>query len=267
LEPSVINYLRQEPPALEVGQEPAPVVLVVGRDQGEGHGEVVERVGGQQQGLLAQVDFVDAQGAGEVLDGPLAVVGPVALADLPVQAVIDKAVGQLQVEVAGQSAAQPLDTHAVVEHAVEDGFTDAVGVLGAGQDALDLGAEGLAAATAGAILCGGQLDEQDLAVGEAADGARVGLLAVSGDAAAGAGVGGGGAAAAFDADGRLKVSHACVTPGGWVRLPPGVRRLLVSASSPPGLLSCRVQRGVSQIARTSGHASLPGSLCVLAAYK
>src|SRR5262245_47099122 len=79
------------------------------------------------------MDPIDAQAAGEALDPPAAVVGPVELAGLPVQAVVDETVGQLQEEVTGQDLTQPLDALLVVEEAVEDGVADLVGVLGAGQ--------------------------------------------------------------------------------------------------------------------------------------
>jgi hypothetical protein len=46
------------------------VCLVVDPDQGEADDLVGDGVGGKQQGELAQVQFVDAQDAGEVLQGP-----------------------------------------------------------------------------------------------------------------------------------------------------------------------------------------------------
>jgi hypothetical protein len=49
------HHLRLQPPAGEVTQEAAHVFLVVGPDQGEADGQVGQGVGGQQQGVLAQV--------------------------------------------------------------------------------------------------------------------------------------------------------------------------------------------------------------------
>src|SRR6185437_16952492 len=62
-----------EPPVGQVTQEAAHVFLVVGPDQGETNRQVGQRVGGQQQGVSAQVQLIDAQGAGETLEYQLAV--------------------------------------------------------------------------------------------------------------------------------------------------------------------------------------------------
>ena len=65
-------------------------------DQGEGHRQVLERVGGQQQGRPAEVQFVDAEGAAEAVQDPAAMVGQVEPPGLPVEAVVDEAVGEVE---------------------------------------------------------------------------------------------------------------------------------------------------------------------------
>jgi len=72
------------------------VLPVVRRD----HGEVAERVGGDEQSAVPEVHLVDAQGAGEVRAGPPPVGGAVELADLPIETVGEDAIRQFQEEVA-----------------------------------------------------------------------------------------------------------------------------------------------------------------------
>jgi len=83
----------------KVFREPARVIPIVRRDPGEGHREVADRIGGDEPGAVAEVHLIDARGAGEVLPRPPAVGGTVERADLPVEAVGQEAIGQLQVEV------------------------------------------------------------------------------------------------------------------------------------------------------------------------
>ena len=97
------HHLGHQPPGLEVLQEPPHVVGVVGGDQGEGHRQVLERVGGQQQRRPAEVQFVDAEGAAEAVQDPAAMVGQVEPPGLPVEAVVDEAVGQVEVGSPGAS--------------------------------------------------------------------------------------------------------------------------------------------------------------------
>lgn len=173
----------------EVLEEPPHMVLVVGRNQGEGDGEVAERVGGQEQGAMAQMEFVDTQGAGEMVEGPLAVAGHVDLANLPVEAVGEEAIGQIEVELPLHRLLQAMEAHAVIEEAIDDDFADAVGVAGSGFDAFDVGSERLAAVAGGAVFSHGQLDDDDFAQGDVADESCVGVLASSLGAALGAGEG------------------------------------------------------------------------------
>jgi len=128
------------------------------------------------------------------------------------------------VEVAVQGPAQPLHAHAVVEQAVEDRLADAVGVFGAGLDALDRGAEGLAAGAAGAVFSDADFEDEDLAIGEVADAARVDLFAAPRLATPRAREGHRGAVTAHHAGAWLNGFHACVPPGLGAS-PPGRHRL------------------------------------------
>jgi len=64
--------------------------------------------------------------------------GAVELADLPVEAVGEEAVGQLKEEVASHRLLDAVQAHAVVEEAVEDGLADPAGVSGARLDTGDV---------------------------------------------------------------------------------------------------------------------------------
>lgn len=128
------------------------------------------------------MDFVNAQGAGELLERPLAIGRAVELLDLPTQAVVDEAGGQLQEEVAAQGPQQTFDVEAIFKEAVQNRFADGVAILGLGFDAVDLGAEGGATATGGPVLAGGHMQQEDGAVGDAPDGTRERVLAVAGGA-------------------------------------------------------------------------------------
>ena len=64
--------------------------------------------------------FVDAQGAGELLDDHLPMRGQVELSDLPAQAVVDEALGQLQQVVAAHAVDGTLNVEAVFEDVLED---------------------------------------------------------------------------------------------------------------------------------------------------
>ena len=120
------HHLGRKPPGLEVLEEPPHVGLVVAGDQGEGHRQVVQRVGRQQQGHLAQVQLVDAERPAEVVQDPAAVIRQVEPPDLPVEAVVDEPVREIQKEVPPHRGDDPLDAYAVLEDAVEHGLTDLV---------------------------------------------------------------------------------------------------------------------------------------------
>jgi len=90
------DHFGHQPPGLEVLQEPPHVVMVVLADHGEGHRQVLERVGGQQQGRLAEMQLIDAERAAEALPDPAAMVGQVEPPGLPVEAVVDEPVGEVE---------------------------------------------------------------------------------------------------------------------------------------------------------------------------
>jgi hypothetical protein len=152
------------------------VVLIVGPDQSEGDGEIAKWIGGQKQCAMAQMQLVDTQGAGEVLEGPLAIAGHVGLANLPVEAVGEEAIGQFEEEVALHGLLDAMEAHAIIEKAVDNSVANAVGVLGSWLDAFDARAEGLAAGAGGAVFSDRHFDEGDLAERDVADGSRVGGL-------------------------------------------------------------------------------------------
>lgn len=103
--------------------------------------------------------------------------GAIDLTNLPVEAVVEEAGGQVEVEVAQEGVVDLLDGHAIVEDTIEDGLAHLVVVVGLGLDALDLGAEGGRAVAAGTIFGGGDVQEEDGLVGDGADGAVVEVLA------------------------------------------------------------------------------------------
>lgn len=100
---------RQQAPGLEVLQEAPHVILVIGPDQGEGDGKVAEGIGCQQQGVLPQVQLIDAQRAAEACQDLLAMFRQVQLLHGPVEAVVDEAAGEVQQEVPAHALAYALD--------------------------------------------------------------------------------------------------------------------------------------------------------------
>jgi hypothetical protein len=85
------DHARQQAPLLEVVQETPHVRRVVAADQGASHGQVRDRVGGQQQREAAQVQFIDTQRARELGNDHVPVRQQVKLGDLPAQAIVDEA--------------------------------------------------------------------------------------------------------------------------------------------------------------------------------
>jgi hypothetical protein len=133
------------------------------------------------------VQLIDAQGAGETLQDHLAVLGQVEAGQLPVQAVIDKALRQRQEEITLHGGPGLLDVEAVAQQAVQDGLPDGGVVVRLGGHVQGPGAEILAAATARVVLCVGDLQPGRAAVGQGAEAAVQEAFAASPAAAAGAG--------------------------------------------------------------------------------
>ena len=179
--------LGVQAPGLEVLEEPPHVGLIVGGDQGEGHRQVAQRVGGQEQREATQVQFVDAEGAAEVLQDLAAMRGHVELRGEVVEHVVDEPRGEVEEELAAERLEGPLDAHAVLEDAIEHQVADLVVVQGLGEDALGGVAEGGAAAAPGVVLAVGDLQEGDGLVGDGADPAGQGPLPTAAFAALRAG--------------------------------------------------------------------------------
>src|SRR5439155_6480993 len=116
------------------------------------------------------MDFVDAQGAGELGQRPGAVVGVVQLLELPVQAVVDEPRGQLQEKVTPEGRLNPFQTHMVFQQAIQYRLADRVGILRLGLDAGNLGPKRATTGAAGPVLGGDDVNEQDALVRDAADG-------------------------------------------------------------------------------------------------
>ena len=206
------------------------MLVVVGTHQGEGHGEIAQGVGGQQQDAVAEMDFVDAQRTGELRQGPAAVLGHIDLADLPVQTVVDKTLGEIELEIAAHRFAEPFHAHAVVEQTIDDRRPDPVAVLRTRFDAFQPRPEGLAARAAGAVFSDGDFENHDLAEGEVADGTGMRLLASPPLATLRTRIGFRGAAQRYHAHARFEGIHACVPPGLGSSTPGRHRRVFYATS-------------------------------------
>jgi len=100
--------------------------------------------------------------AGRFVPGPAAAA---AAGQLPAQAVVDEAVGECDEEVARHGGLGLLDVEAVAQQAVEDSLADVGVIVGLGGHVQRPGAEELAAAAAGLVLCVGDLQPGEAVVG------------------------------------------------------------------------------------------------------
>lgn len=162
---------------------------------------------------MAQMQFVDAQRAGEVVERPLTVGWHIDLADLPIETVVEKAVGEIEKEFALEGLLQAMETHAVFEQAIDDEIANAVGVLGSRLDAVDLRTEGLATRTGGAVFSHREFDEGDFAESDIAHASSMGIFAPAKLATRWAREFLGSASFAKRPDACLSGFHACVPPG------------------------------------------------------
>jgi hypothetical protein len=121
-----------------------------------------------------------------------------------------------------------MDAHAVLEESIDDGLTDAVGILGSGFDPFSVRTERLAAQTCGTIFSDGQFDANDFAESDVANETRVGVLPPAGFAAVGAGKSLGRTTLSVNAN--TSGVHACVLCG-LVWKPPERHRLDFLGSS------------------------------------
>jgi hypothetical protein len=90
------HHRGRKPPGLEVLEEPPHVGLVIGRHQGESDRQVAQRIGGQEQGEAAQVQFVHAESAAEMLQDLAAMLGHVELRGATAEHVGDEPGGEFQ---------------------------------------------------------------------------------------------------------------------------------------------------------------------------
>ena len=107
------------------------------------------------------------------------------MVDFPIQAVVEEAVGEVEEKITVQGSVDLFHVHVVEEEAVEDCFTDLIGVTGIGVDAVDLGSEGGTAVARGYIFRGGAVEDDDGVIGNAADGSLMEPFAVARPSAVG----------------------------------------------------------------------------------
>jgi hypothetical protein len=170
------------------------VVLVVATDQGEGYRQVGDGIGRQEQGEAAQVEFIYAHRAGELLQDHAAMRLQVEAGDAPAQAVVDEALREFQAEVTAHGGEDTFDVEAVLQDPVEDGIADPLVVVGLGRDSERPGAKELATGAACFVFRVDDMEVCLLAVGEGTDTTMKGTLAMAALAAVGAGMSLGGAA-------------------------------------------------------------------------
>ena len=161
-----------KPPVLEVLKEPPHVIVIVGPDQGEGHRQVTDRIGGQQQGELAQMQFIHTEGAAEVVQNLATVLGQIELAGPIAEEIVDEPRGEVQQEFAAERLEGPFDAHAVLDDPLQDQIADGVVIQGPGEDAVGGAAEGGAAVAARLVFATGDLQVGDGLVGDGPDPAR-----------------------------------------------------------------------------------------------
>ncbi len=142
------------------------MVLVVLGDQGEGHGQIRKRVGGQQQGEATQVQFVDAQCAAEVLQDHTAMRRHVERFGVAVEHVVDEPRGQVEEVFAAKRLQHLFDVHGVLEDAIEHQIANLVVVEGSGEDTLGSVPERLGATTPGLIFAADDIEKGDGLVGD-----------------------------------------------------------------------------------------------------
>jgi hypothetical protein len=207
------HHKRQETMLLEVTQKALHVILIIVANQCEGYGEITERVGGQEQRAMTEVNFIDTERSRELFQGPLAILGHVHLLNFPVEAIVEKALGQFEMEVPSQGFVKAVHAHLVVEQSVEDCFADSIGVFGPRLDSLNLSSEGLATGTTSAVFSDCQFDNEDLSVGDIADLAAMCLLEPPTFAALRTGESRRSTISFDDASARPNSIHACVLSG------------------------------------------------------
>ncbi len=169
-----------------------------------------ERVGGQEQREAAQVQFVDAERAAEVLQDLTAMRGHVEMGGVVAEHVVDDPRGEVEEELTAERLQGPFDVHAVLEDTLEHQVANLVVVVCLGEDALGGVAEGLAAVAAGRVLAAGDVQIGDGLVDDGAHPSGHIPLATAQFAALRAGGLLGGAADGYNDGCGCFGAHACV---------------------------------------------------------
>jgi hypothetical protein len=162
---------------------------------------------------MAEVNFIDTERSREPFQGPLPILGHVDLPDFPIEAIVKEALGQFEMEIPSQGLVKTFHAHLVVEQAIEDRIANPISVLGPRFDSRNLGSEGLAAGTTGAVFSDRQFDDDDLAIRDVADWTRVRLFKPATSAALRAGKSCRSTMTFDHANAWLDGIHACVLSG------------------------------------------------------
>jgi len=115
---------------------------------------------------MAQMQFVDAQRAGEMLECPLPSAGRLVWRTFQSRQSYRKPSDNSRRKSRWSAWLQTVEAHAIVEKPVDDGLADAIGVLGRGSMPGICERKVSAARAAGAVFSHDQFDDQDRAVGE-----------------------------------------------------------------------------------------------------
>ena len=129
-------------------------------------GQVVQRVGYEEDGLAGIVDLVDAADAGKILLGPLEILLLIHLIVGPPQAAVDKSDGDFQVEIFFHSLLGFLSRQIVANQRSNDGIPDGIAVLACLGQKLRRGTKRLATTATCLIYPQRQLDQGGSAIGD-----------------------------------------------------------------------------------------------------
>jgi len=160
------GHADKESAFLKEIQEAVHVALVVLGDDKEGHGEVVNRIGRDEDGSPTVMNLVDTEGAGEVCQCPLPVGSAVDLLVGPLEAVVDEADRDLKEEVLLEMALNLVDREVIADEEIHNFLTDGLGVAAPEGDAFDGRGEEFGARTGGGIHPDHEPPHDRLLVGE-----------------------------------------------------------------------------------------------------
>ena len=108
-----------------------------------------------------------------------------------------------------------MQAHAVFKQTINDHVTNAVGVLGSGLNAIDLGTKGSRTGTVSAVFSDGQFDDGDFAESDVANASSMGIFAPAELTALRTGMRFSGATLSYDANARMQESFMPVFLLGW----------------------------------------------------